>query len=225
LISNKIHVVILAAGNGKRIDDSLPKQFHKINGKPLLFHTFEAFSFLNEAVFYLVLHDNYVEYWNDLVRKLGFAIPHKIVSGGPTRFHSVKSSLNNIPDNEIVLLHDGVRPLVSRKTINNVIEVTGKKGNAIPVVNISESIREVDGVFSKGIDRSKIKTVQTPQGFISSDIKNAYSVVYKESYTDDASVFEESGGKVNLVEGNIENIKVTMPMDLKIAELYLSKGH
>lgn len=212
---------MLAAGNGRRAGNTIPKQFQLVKGVPLLFHTFNTFSQVNGVRFILVLNEKHVEYWNDLVLKYNLEIPHKIVHGGPTRFHSVKSSLNIIPDNEIVLIHDGVRPLVSDDTIQNVIALTIKKGNAIPVIDINESVRQVDGVYSKSVDRSKLKVVQTPQGFISGDLKKAYNCVYNEQFTDDATVYESWGGSICTVNGNQENIKVTSPKDLKIIETLL----
>ncbi len=217
----EIHVILLAAGDGKRTETTIPKQFLIIAGLPLLFNTFQAFSYLREVTFHLVLNDNQVNYWKDLCSEYNFHINHTIVSGGPTRFHSVKSGLRNIPDNAIVLIHDGVRPFPSSTTINNVIEITSRKGNAIPVIDISDSVREVKGVYNKVVDRETIKLVQTPQGFIASKIKDAYQLPYNELFTDDSQVLEATGVKINTVMGNADNIKVTTQIDIIIAEAIL----
>lgn len=220
----EIHVILLAAGDGKRTENAIPKQFLRISGLPILFYTFQAFSYLREVRFHLVLNDNHVELWKELCKEFDFNIQHSIVSGGPTRFHSVKSGLRNIPDNSIVLIHDGVRPFPSDITINNVIEVTSRKGNAIPVISTSDSVREIKGIFNKVIDRKTVKLVQTPQGFNSSFIKDAYNLPYNETFTDDSQVLEATGIKINTVEGNTENIKITNPLDLIIAEAIVNKS-
>lgn len=220
------HVLIVAGGNSTRMENPIPKQFQLVAGFPLLYYTFKAFEYIDQAKFTLVLADNYIDYWKNICQESGFNIPHNIVSGGPTRFHSVKAGLKNIPDNELVLIHDSARPFPSVQTINNVIEVGSRKGNAIPVIDIVNSIREVTGNFNRSIDRTQLKAVQTPQGYYSEIIKNAYDQPYNESFKDDANVFESLGNKINTVNGNIENIKITTQQDFATAtylvENYLS---
>lgn len=222
MIDEKINVILLAAGEGKRIDSSIPKQFITIAGVPILIHTFNAFKHLNNIEFHLVLNHKHVDYWKSLCLNYNFNIPHNICIGGPTRYHSVKSGLKEISINSLVLIHDGVRPFVSHEAIENVIKTTGIKGNAVPVVEISESVRLVEGIHNKSVEREKIKVFQTPQGFISSHIKDAYNNVYNPDLTDDASVLESTGRTINLVPGNKENIKITTSIDLLLAESFLS---
>ncbi len=212
------HVLIVAGGDGKRMGNSLPKQFLLLNGLPLLFHTFNSFTFLKDIKFTLVLNSNQVDYWKGLCSSTGFNISHNIAGGGPTRFHSVKSGLKNIPSESLVLIHDAARPFVSNETITAVIDMATRKGNAVPAIEVIDSIREINGSYNKIIDRNKLRTIQTPQVFHSSLIKTAYDQAYNEAFTDDASVLESTGEKINLVPGNIENIKISNPVDLVIGE-------
>ena len=211
------HVLIVAGGDGKRMGNSLPKQFLLLNGLPMLFHTFNSFTFLTDIKFTLVLNSRHVDYWKSLCSSTDFP-PHTIAEGGPTRFHSVKSGLKNIPSKSLVLIHDAARPFVSKKTITNVIDMAMRKGNAIPAIDVVDSIREVNGSYNKIIDRNKLRAIQTPQAFQSSLIKTAYDQNYNEAFTDDASVLESAGGKINIVAGNIENIKISNPVDLANGE-------
>ncbi len=212
------HVIILAGGNGARFGNSIPKQFALIAGKPLLIHTFEAFSHIDKLKFTLVLGEKQLPVWDKICLTHNFQIPHKIISGGLKRFHSVKNGLLNIPNDVLVLIHDAARPFASKNTISKVINVAIKKGNAIPSINVTDTLRETDNGFNQVIDRDKIKLIQTPQAFNSTLIKNAYNQEYNHSFTDDSSVLESTGVTINLVEGNIENIKISSPPDLVIAE-------
>lgn len=201
-----------------------PKQFFVIKGKPILIHSIEPFikHFPNIKIV-LVLPEELISQWKELCKKHNFSYKHKVIPGGPTRFHSVKYGLKYIPDNCIVAIHDGVRPLVNNETIEKVYNCAQKFGNAIPVIDINESVRLVDGAMSKIQDRSKLKIVQTPQGFVSEKIKDAYNQNYKDSFTDDASVLESRGERIFLVDGNKENIKITTPEDILIAKAFLGK--
>jgi 2-C-methyl-D-erythritol 4-phosphate cytidylyltransferase len=153
-----------------------------------------------------------------------FNIKHSVVKGGNTRFHSVKNGLKEINGEGIVFIHDGVRPLVSTQTIKNCYLTALEKGNALPVIAPSESVREVYNGQNRAVDRSRYFLVQTPQTFRTSLIKKAFEQPYNEKFTDDASVLENTGEKIYLVEGNRENIKITFPDDLKLASLLL-KGN
>jgi 2-C-methyl-D-erythritol 4-phosphate cytidylyltransferase len=202
-----------------RMKTHLPKQFMALKGIPILMHTINRFiQYSPDVHIVLVLPSEQKEYWEKLCREHNFQPAHKIVEGGPTRFHSVKNGLMWVPEGSLVAVHDGVRPLVSTKTISEVFKFAEKFGNAIPVVDVSESVRLVNGPMNKVIDRSALRIVQTPQGFKSEMIKKAFNVSYRELFTDDASVLEFSGERIYLVEGNKENLKITSPEDLKIAE-------
>jgi 2-C-methyl-D-erythritol 4-phosphate cytidylyltransferase len=171
-----------------------------------------------------VLPETETEQWNQLVAKHGFEIGYQLALGGETRFHSVKNGLKLIPDDGIVFIHDAVRPLVSVETITNCYQTALNKGNAIPVIAVAESIRKVKGNNNKAVDRSRYFLVQTPQTFQTNLIKKAYRQEYSPFFTDDASVLEAAGEKINLVDGNRENIKITFPEDLTQVELFLQKN-
>ena len=215
------NVLIVAGGSGLRMGTGIPKQFLKIGGKPLLMHTINTFyNFDKSFNIILVLPENLIQFWKDLCTKYIFTVKHKVVSGGNTRFHSVKNGLKEISTG-LVAIHDGVRPFVSQKTISEALRVAKENGNAIPVISIAETIRMEDGNSSRILDRSKIKIVQTPQVFKAEIILNAYQQDYNPDFTDDASVLEATGENIFLSEGNKENIKVTTPSDLIFAEAFL----
>ncbi|WP_340111762.1 2-C-methyl-D-erythritol 4-phosphate cytidylyltransferase [Maribellus mangrovi] len=214
----KKFALIVAGGSGNRMKNTLPKQFIEIAGKPILMHTFEAFVRFDPSIeFILVLPENQFEYWKKLCTTHNFTIPFKLANGGSVRFDSVKNGLDRILGDGIVFIHDGVRPLVSEKTLQNCLNGTLDKGNALPVVPVSESVRYTDETENKAVDRSKYVLVQTPQTFKVSDIKEAYKQPYSEWFTDDASLLENLGFKINNVPGNRENIKITFPEDLVYA--------
>ena len=211
-------VLIVAGGAGSRFSSETPKQFAVLNGRPVLMHTFRAFSFLDDLQFILVLPKNLINDWKSLCQRHGFEIDHKIAEGGPKRFHSVKSGLSLVPDDCLIAIHDGVRPLVSKVTIQRCFDLAERKKSAVPVVPVNESLRQVDGLFSKAVNRDEFKIVQTPQVFYASLIKKAYRQNYHLEFTDDATVFESAGHQVYLSEGNPENIKITGQIDLVVAE-------
>ena len=217
-MNQKKHILIVAAGNGNRMGNSLPKQFLLLDGKPVLFHTINSFLFLDDVEFTLVLNENYIDYWQNLCSKFGFNTPHKIIDGGSTRFHSVVNGLKNIPKDSLVLIHDAARPFPSQKTINRVYKLATIKGNAIPSIRVNSSMREVYGADNKSVSRDNFRLIQTPQAFHSSIIKAAYKQNYNSFFNDDASVLESTGEKINIVEGNNENIKISNSIDMIIAE-------
>lgn len=216
----KKFVLLLAGGSGKRMQSDTPKQFLELAGKPLLMHTFEAFRFMDGLEFVLVLSRQDIPQWQQLCEQFHFNIIHQIAEGGPARFHSVKSGLKCIPDDSLVAIHDGVRPLVSREVIRQCFFMAGKKGNAIPAIPLNESIRKVSGAFNQALQREDYRIIQTPQVFQASLIKEAYKQVFDTSFTDDATVLEQNGHTIQLLEGNPENIKITHPRDLAFAEGY-----
>jgi len=218
----KKYVVIVAGGKGKRMGSEQSKQFLEVENLPILMHTFRAFSFLGNTVeFILVLSADDIDHWEELCKIHDFNIPHQIVEAGPKRFHSVKIGLRLVPENALVSIHDAVRPFVSKQVIEACFTMAARKGNAVPVIPIGESMRELSGTLSKSINRNKFRLVQTPQVFFSSDIKQAYQQPYNESFTDDATVMERTGKQIYLVEGNKENIKITHPVDLAFAKAFL----
>ena len=218
---NKI-AIIVAGGKGERMNADVPKQFLEINGKPILMHTLEAFmNFDSSLQLILVLPAAQIDFWETLCEAHDFSIPHQIVAGGQTRFHSVKNGLNVVKSPSLVAIHDGVRPLVSKETIVRCFDTAEKFGAAIPTMDSIESIRFVDANGSKSVDRTAYKMVQTPQVFDAELLKKAYEQEFSVLFTDDASVVEAMGVTVHLVEGNRENIKITTEFDLIVAERLL----
>ena len=210
--------LIVAGGNGTRMKGKIPKQFLELNGKPVLMHTFEAFQKYDPKIrFVLVLPEIQLINWKKLCVKYNFKIEHSLVTGGETRFHSVKNGLSKISGDGIVFIHDGVRPLVSVKTIDNCFQTAKEKGNALPVISPVESVREKINGTSRTVDRHRYFLVQTPQTFKIGVIKKAYEQNYSQKFTDDASVLENTGHEIHMVDGNRSNIKITYPEDLLIA--------
>ena len=220
----KKFALIVAGGSGTRMKNNIPKQFLELNGRPVLMHTFNAFMRYDPQIeFILVLPKNHIESWKSLCDMHKFDLKHKIAFGGETRFDSVKNGLELITDEGIVFIHDGVRPLVSEKTIENCFETALDKGNALPVIQVSESVRLVEGLENIPVDRSKYFLVQTPQTFKTQLIKKAYRQANSNSFTDDATVLESIGETIHLVDGNRENIKITFPEDLVYAKIFLRR--
>jgi 2-C-methyl-D-erythritol 4-phosphate cytidylyltransferase len=220
----KKYVLIASGGIGKRMGSATPKQFLEIAGKPVLMHAFLAFlSYAPDMEFVLVMPESHIEDWQKLCSKNHFEIHHHLVPSGPTRFHTVKNGLRLIPDDSLVAIHDAARPLVSLNTIARVFHFAAKFGNAIPVLKPNDSMRMVEGPISKPLDREKLRMVQTPQCFHGALIKKAYNKNYHESFTDDSTVLEADGVRLFLVDGNVENIKITTPSDLLVAKALMKK--
>lgn len=214
----KLYALIVAGGTGERMKSEIPKQFIEIAGKPILMHTIEKFRAFDGSIEIItVLPENQLRFWSDLQIKYSFTFPHTLVKGGKTRFDSVRNGLGFIDEPGLVAIHDGVRPLVSIETIRICFDTAEKLGNAVPVISVSDSLRVVTEDGSEPVDRTKIKLIQTPQVFRTELIINAYRQDYIPEFTDDAIVLERTGTKINLVEGNRENIKITNPEDLLIA--------
>lgn len=217
------YVVIVAGGSGTRMKREIPKQFIPVAGKPILMHTLFAFyNFSTEINIILVLPESQVLGWKSLCAQYNFDIPHKTTVGGETRFHSVKNGLVNINGDGLVAIHDGVRPLVSDQIILNSFAMAEQKGNAITAVPLKDSIRWSNGIDNKVVDRNNYQLIQTPQTFRVNLIKSAFNTGYDPGFTDDASVLEASGTKINLIEGDYSNIKITTPEDLVLAESLLN---
>lgn len=214
----KKSVIVVAGGSGLRMGSSVPKQFLLLNNLPVLMHTLKRFyEFDVEINIIVVLPENETERWKSLIAKYNFQIKHTITSGGPTRFHSVKNGLSHISENCLIAIHDGVRPLCSPTLINHCFEEAENFSNAIPAIKITDSIRETNRENNFSLDREKLRIIQTPQCFKSSPLIKAYENKNAESFTDDAGVFESSGNKIHLVNGEKSNIKITEYTDLSVA--------
>jgi 2-C-methyl-D-erythritol 4-phosphate cytidylyltransferase len=219
----KKFVIIVAGGSGKRMGTEIPKQFLELSGKPVLMHTIQVFhNFDPEGKIILVLPKDQQQFWKGLCMKHSFSLVHQVVSGGKTRFHSVQNGLSQIEGDGIVFIHDGVRPLVSIKTLDRCLKTAQESGNAIPVLPVIESLRKLEGEQNFSVDRSQYFSVQTPQSFRSEQILKAFEQKFDPAFTDDASVVEKADFPLFLVEGNRENIKITTPTDLIIAEAFLN---
>ena len=216
----KYFVIIVAGGTGQRFGSDEPKQFLRLHGKPILMRTIEVFSAYNSFMQIIItLPSDYIQLWQSLCKQYNFTVPHVFVEGGQTRFHSVKNGLDQIKEDGLVAVHDAVRPLVSKDVIDRCFLSARINGNAVPVIPIVDSIRQLTENGSVPVDREKFYQVQTPQVFDVNTLKNAYSTDYVPEFTDDASVVEKFGKKIFVVRGNIENIKITSQIDLSIAEL------
>ncbi len=219
----KAHVIIVAGGSGSRMQSETPKQFLLLEGRPLLFYTLEAFYYnVYSPEITLVLPASQVGFWEDLVSTHGFKVPHIVQKGGDSRFQSVKNGLSTVEQQtDLVAIHDGVRPFVSDNTISKCYASAAEYGSGVACVDLKDSIRAIHPEGSKSQDRSLFKSIQTPQTFQVSAIKNAFLQEEKKTFTDDASVFEADGREVRLVEGNYFNIKITTPEDMVFAKAIL----
>lgn len=218
------YAIVVAGGKGLRMGTDIPKQFLLLHGRPVLMHSIEAFVSADPSVhIILVLPQDHISYWSQLCEQYSFKVPHEIAIGGAERFYSVKNGLARVLDPEaLVAIHDGVRPLVSAETILCCYEQAELYGSAIPCVTVPDSVRMVSTNGSHPIDRTAVRLVQTPQTFRLSVLADAYDIPFSANITDDASVLELNGQIVHLVAGNRENIKITSPEDLRIADATLS---
>ena len=225
------YILIVAGGKGLRMGGDLPKQFIPMHGKPILMHTLEAFHRWDaSARVILVLPEDHQPYWKMLCKEIGCKVPHAIANGGATRFESVKNGLNCLltkrQENDqpcLVAVHDGVRPFVTPEVITSCFDKAAESGAVIPVVPMIDSLRELDKDGSHPVDRSCYCAVQTPQVFDLEVIRKAYEQPFSELFTDDASVVEAMGYSIETVAGDRENIKITTPFDLLIAEAMFAR--
>lgn len=218
----KKHIIIVAGGKGLRMGGEIPKQFLPIGGKPVLMRTIEAFHLYDNTIHVvLVLPVSQQAYWKELCQEYHFELPHEVADGGETRFHSVMNGLALVKGEGLVGVHDGVRPFVSQEVIARCYAEAVTKKAVIPVIGVVETVRRLEGADSVTVPRDQYKLVQTPQVFDVALLQRAYQQKYTEMFTDDASVVEALGEKVFLVEGNRENIKLTTPFDLKLAEMLI----
>ncbi len=215
----KKYAVIVAGGSGKRMGSELPKQFLLIHDKPILWYTLHAFlKSYKDIHIILVLPSDYYDPGRAICDEINSLYPIQTIVGGATRFHSVQTGLALIKEQSVIFVHDGVRCLLSPSLIHLCYEETLQFGSAIPCIDSKDSVRILSDSGHRTIRRTDVKMVQTPQTFLSDIILSAYQVVYQEAFTDDASVAEAAGHSIHLVEGEEDNIKITTPLDLAIAE-------
>lgn len=225
-IGMKKAAIIVAGGKGLRMGGEIAKQYLPIRGIPVLMHTLSVFFKTDPNIYLvLVLPKNDVEFWKNLCKKHAFNIQHKLITGGDSRFQSVRNGLHSLPnDIDLVAIHDGVRPFVSEQVIQNSFVESAKSGSAVAVVTCKDSIRKLDEAgISSFQKREFFRLVQTPQTFILDKIKKAFEVSEMPQFTDDATVYEYQGWQVSLIKGNFENIKITTQEDLEFAEFFASK--
>jgi 2-C-methyl-D-erythritol 4-phosphate cytidylyltransferase len=214
------YLILVAGGTGSRMNSTVPKQFMDLKGQPVIIRTLRCFLNYNAGMRVIIsVHPDYKEQMQELIRTAGLEQAKiQITIGGNTRFASVRNGLALVEDlAAIVGIHDAARPFVSLATIQRCFEGAARHGNAIPCVSISESLRRVEGENSAAVSRDDYRIVQTPQCFLAADIKKAFEQAYRPAFTDDATVLEAIGLRICLVEGNAENIKITTPHDLLLA--------
>lgn len=220
------YAVIVAGGRGQRMGGDVPKQFRLVGGEPVLMRTIRRFHAYDPQIGIIVVlpHDQQ-PYWQQLCHERHFAIAHTVVDGGATRFGSSRAGIAAIPDGAtgVVAIHDGVRPFVSREVIGRCLAKARETGAAIPVLPVTDTLRFVSAGESHNVQRADYRSVQTPQAFTISLARQAFSQPDSPAFTDDASVVEASGHAVSMVEGNRENIKLTTPFDLIVAEALIAQ--
>ncbi len=215
--------VIVAGGNGTRMNTQTPKQFLLLNGKPVLYYTITAFlKAYDDLAVVLVLPEEYIAAGQEIIDAYFDYNRIQITAGGRTRFHSVQNGLKLITEESIVFVHDGVRCLLSTELVQRCYETALEYGSAIPVIDCKDSVRLVTEDGNEAIERNRIKLVQTPQTFHSKILLPAFNIDYKDKFTDEATVVEAFGLKVHLTEGEENNIKITRPVDLLVAEAILA---
>lgn len=228
------YVIVVAGGKGLRMGSDVPKQFLPVGGRPVLMRTLERFRESSPSLsIILVLPKAQQDYWQRLCREYDFSVPYQLADGGPTRFHSVQNGLALIPDDApgVVGVHDGVRPFPSAEVIARCYEAARLYGAVVPVVPVVETLRHLKPCatanqqsLSETVPRADYRLVQTPQTFSIALLKAANRQPYCDNFTDDASVVEAYGHGITLVEGNRENIKITTPFDLQIAEAIINNS-
>tara|TARA_B100001758_G_C18263142_1_gene532180 strand:- start:167 stop:844 length:678 start_codon:yes stop_codon:yes gene_type:complete len=217
------HTIILTAGGiGKRMGGKIPKQFLKINDTPILIYNLKnIYKFNNNFEIIITLPEEWVSYWKDLLKENDIDINHKIVNGGKERYHSIKNAINQ-SSGDTIAVHDGVRPLVSHDTLNRIYGAANKHHAIAPYIPINESIREKKGLKNRSKNREEVVIIQTPQCFKREVLIEAYKKPFKKTFTDDATLVESNGASIFLIEGNQENIKITSPKDIAVAEAIMN---
>lgn len=218
----KKYAIIVAGGKGVRMGMALPKQFLPLAGKPVLYHTVKAFADAYEDMnIILVLPEDQLSYAQIVLQAFQERIDVTIVSGGETRFHSVQNGLKAVEGDAVIFVHDGVRPIITKELIQKCYVQAIEKGSAIPAVAVTDSIRLIQGDTNQPVDRTKLRSIQTPQTFRSEILLPAFEQVYRDEFTDEATVVEMAGHEVHLIEGDKKNIKLTTPEDMEWAEMML----
>lgn len=216
------YAVIVAGGSGNRMNAAIPKQFLPINGTAVLLYTIETFlSAFSDLEIILVLPEKFMRDGDAIVQQASDPKRIEIAAGGNTRFHSVKNGLKLVTENAIVFVHDAVRCLVTNDLIHRCYEGALENGNAIPAIPVSDTVRMETAEGSVVVDRTKLLVIQTPQTFFSNLLLKAFEQEYDSSFTDEATVAEKFGIKIHLIPGEDENIKLTRPIDMEIAEKIL----
>ena len=216
--------IIVAGGTGQRMGTALPKQFLAIEGKSILLHTIGQFvTAYADINFIIVLPADYIQDGKELIISSGLSQSFQFVAGGDTRFQSVKNGLAQADPASIVFVHDAVRCLLTPDLIQRCYQQAVEKGSAIPAVSSTDTIRILEGTQHHVVDRANVMMIQTPQTFNAALLMKAFDQAYQPSFTDEANVLEASGKEVYLIEGEYENIKITRPLDLAIAEYILAK--
>lgn len=230
--AKELYVIVTAGGVGRRMGGNMAKQFLELEGKPVLLRTIEMLrNALPTVNIILTLPQEYKEYWRNYCFENNLWFRHTVVSGGITRFHSVKNALEHVPQGAIVAVHDGVRPFVPKEMLHTLLNYDFAKENVAGVIPVMPSIESMriwtygqDGIpdGSKTVNRDEYMFVQTPQVFDSTILKECYKKPYSPEFTDDASVVESCGYKVATAPGSRFNIKLTTPEDLVMARIFLS---
>ena len=216
--------IIVAGGTGQRMGTALPKQFLAIEGKSILLHTIGQFvTAFADINFIIVLPADYIQEGQARITASGLNQPFQFVAGGDTRFQSVKNGLAQVDPESIVFVHDAVRCLLTPALIQRCYQQALEKGSAIPAVSSTDTIRITEGAKHHLVDRANVMMIQTPQTFNAAILQKAFEQAYQPAFTDEANVLEASGKEVYLIEGEYENIKITRPLDLAIAEYILAK--
>ena len=220
----KKSMIIVAGGSGTRMGAAMPKQFIELNGKPILMHTLENLHEMDGTMqLILVLPKNQFPFWYELKEKHRFNLKHELAEGGETRFLSVKNGMARVLDADLIGVHDGVRPFPSVDLVNACFRSAELNGAAIPTMPIVQSLRRITNAHREAVDRNDYVAVQTPQCFRAQILRKAFGQADRTDYSDDATVVESAGHRIHLVEGTPENIKITTPFDLELAQLIIAR--
>lgn len=218
----KKFAIIVAGGTGTRMKGDVPKQFMLLSGKPVIQYSIEAFHLFDPSMqIILVVHPDFKAYWEKLCLEHKMVIPHRVVTGGKTRFDSVKNGLGLIEDDGLVAIHDAARPVIDAGFVSQLFSEAGTYGSAIPGIALNDTIRVIEGDTSEQLDRRFLRAMQTPQVFKVSELKRAYTQSFTQLFTDDASVMQAAGFPLHLADGRKDNIKITHIQDIAVAEVLL----